>query len=104
MLSLTQVFKKTYELIKISFYTGSSNFWINSKKCSDSGCLNHKQYNGEESDYYKSLGFGLEVEFGTGSLAGEINEDLVYMGGISVKDQDLAEIVSEDGDVFAAVL
>lgn len=87
----------------VIFDTGSSNFWINSKKCSDYGCENHKQYDGYESDYYKSLGFGLEVEFGTGALSGEINEDTVFLGGIAVKDQDFAEIVEEQGDVFAAV-
>lgn len=87
----------------VIFDTGSANFWINSKKCTDVGCLNHKQYDGRESDNYKNIGFGLEVEFGTGALSGEINEDLVYVGGIGVQNQDFAEIVSEDGDVFAAV-
>lgn len=88
----------------VIFDTGSSNFWINSKKCTDYGCQNHKQYDGSVSDNHKSLGFGLEVQFGTGALTGEINEDLVYLGGIPIKDQDFAEIVSEDGDVFAAVI
>ncbi len=65
--------------------------------------MNHKQYDGSESNDYRSLGFGLEVQFGTGALSGEINEDSVYLGGIKIKDQDFAEIVAEDGDVFAAV-
>ena len=85
------------------FDTGSSNFWINSKKCTDYGCENHKQYDGQESENYRPLGFGLEVEFGTGALSGEINEDTVFLGGIPVSDQDFAEIVEEEGDVFAAV-
>lgn len=91
----------TFDVI---FDTGSSNFWINSKKCTDYGCLNHKQYDGRDSDAYHSLGFGLEVQFGTGALSGEINEDTVFVGGIAVESQDFAEIVSEEGDVFAAVI
>lgn len=35
-------------------------------------------------------------------MSGEINEDTVYFGGIPIEKQAFAEIVHEDGDVFAA--
>lgn len=92
--------ENTFDVI---FDTGSANFWIDSKKCDDIGCKNHHQYNAKNSKNFKKLGFGLEVEFGTGGLTGEINEDTVFLGGISIEDQDFAEIVKEDGDVFAEV-
>ena len=47
------------------------------------------------------MGLELDVQFGTGELQGEINEDTVYFGGIEINKQGFSEIISEDGDVFA---
>ena len=85
------------------FDTGSANFWINSKKCKDEGCLAHKQYDSSISKNYKKIGFKLDVQFGTGQLSGVINEDSVFMGGIEVANQDFAEITNELGSVFVTV-
>ena len=85
------------------FDTGSANFWINSKKCQDEGCIAHKQYDPSESETYKKIGFKLDVQFGTGQLSGVINEDSVYLGGIEVASQDFAEITNEIGAVFVTV-
>ena len=40
------------------------------------------------------------MQFGTGELEGEINEDTVYMGGVKIENQGFAEIVQESGPVF----
>lgn len=77
---------------------------MNSVKCSDAGCLNHKQYKGEDSSTYKELGYGLDVEFGTGELMGEINADNAFIAGVQVDAQNFAEITHEIGDIFADVL
>ena len=85
------------------FDTGSANFWINSKRCQDEGCLSHKQYDYTLSQKYKKIGFKLDVQFGTGQLSGVINEDSVFFGGVEIANQDLAEITDELGQVFVAV-
>lgn len=86
---------------KVIFDTGSANIWMNSARCTDVGCVNHKQYDGTKSSTYKHLGYDLDVEFGTGELIGEINADDVYVGGVKIDAQDFSEIVQENGDVFA---
>lgn len=86
---------------QVIYDTGSANFWIDSSKCNDRGCTNHKQYDSSKSSNYNHVGLSLEVQFGTGGLSGEINEDTVYFGGVAVEKQGFAEIVQEDGDVFA---
>lgn len=69
---------------KVIFDTGSANIWINSARCHDVGCINHKQYDGSKSSTFKHLGYDLDVEFGTGELIGEINADDVYVGGVRI--------------------
>ncbi|CAD8133714.1 unnamed protein product [Paramecium octaurelia] len=86
---------------KVIFDTGSANIWLNSARCNDYGCKNHKQYDGSKSPTYEHLGYDLDVEFGTGELMGEINADTAYVGGVSIAKQEFAEIVRENGDVFA---
>lgn len=82
---------------------GSANIWINSNKCSDEGCKSHKQYEGEKSKTYKELGLDLDVEFGTGELVGKINADDVYVAGVQVSQQKIAEITREIGSIFMEV-
>ncbi|CAD8107416.1 unnamed protein product [Paramecium sonneborni] len=86
---------------KVIFDTGSANIWLNSARCNDYGCQNHKQYDGSKSSTYEHLGYDLDVEFGTGELMGEINADTAYVGGVKIAKQEFAEIVRENGDVFA---
>jgi cathepsin D len=83
---------------------GSANIWINSEQCTDEGCTSHKQYKSSDSKTFKQLGYGLDVEFGTGELLGEINADNVYIAGVQVDSQNFAEITHEIGDIFADVL
>jgi len=45
---------------------------LNSARCNDYGCKNHKQYDGSKSASYEHLGYDLDVEFGTGELMGEV--------------------------------
>eukprot|EP01016_Furgasonia_blochmanni_P034834 TRINITY_DN37_c0_g1_i4.p1 TRINITY_DN37_c0_g1~~TRINITY_DN37_c0_g1_i4.p1 ORF type:complete len:508 (-),score=200.66 TRINITY_DN37_c0_g1_i4:205-1596(-) len=84
----------------VIFDTGSANMWINSDKCSDPGCVNHKQFVPSESESYTETGFDIAVEFGTGQLGGIFGQDTVYVGGIEVDKQDFALITQEEGQVF----
>ena len=65
--------------------------------------MNHKQYDGSKFSTHKDVGADLDVEFGTGELQGLINADDVYLGGVQVKEQNLAEITHEIGPIFAQV-
>lgn len=66
--------------------------------------MTHKQFDSKDSNTYKELGYGLDVEFGTGELLGEINADNVFIAGVQVDSQNFAEITHEIGDIFADVL
>eukprot|EP01017_Pseudomicrothorax_dubius_P050106 TRINITY_DN9424_c0_g2_i8.p1 TRINITY_DN9424_c0_g2~~TRINITY_DN9424_c0_g2_i8.p1 ORF type:complete len:420 (-),score=62.57 TRINITY_DN9424_c0_g2_i8:166-1425(-) len=84
----------------VIFDTGSANFWINSANCPDKGCLAHRQYNASNSSTFKKSGLSLEVQFGTGKLAGEIGSDNVFMGGLNISSQNFSLIEREIGEVF----
>lgn len=88
------------QYMDVIFDTGSSNFFINSKLCKDSTCQSRKWYDHDKSESYHHIGFTLEVEFGTGVISGLINEDTVTIAGVPLLKQRLAEVTSEEGEVF----
>ena len=90
------------QYLNVVFDTGSANFWVNSARCSDPGCVNHKSYDSSKSSTYKEKFFELQVMFGTGCVEGEINQDTITIGDIKMPNQGFAEILSETGDVFIA--
>ena len=55
------------------------------------------------STSYEKIGDHLDVQFGTGELIGEINSDQVFLGGVQVQNQKIAEITREIGGVFVDV-
>ncbi len=88
--------------IPVIFDTGSGNLWVTSLKCKAKSCEGHVSYNRKLSKYFKRLGLGLQVTFGTGVVIGEINQDVMHIGGIEIQKQKFAEILDESGDVFSA--
>ena len=70
---------------KVIFDTGSANLWMDSSRCQDQGCKDHKQYNSRDSKTFQKVGYSLDVMFGTGELSGEVNSDTVWVGGIEVQ-------------------
>lgn len=89
------------QFLDVIFDTGSANFWVNSKLCDDDSCLEHPAYDHTKSSDYKTLGYYLEVQFGTGGINGEINQDSVTLGGVQIKNQPVGEITDQIGQVFA---
>ncbi|CAG9320123.1 NAPSA_5 [Blepharisma stoltei] len=88
------------QYLDVIFDTGSANFWVNSKMCRDYSCQSHATYDHNKSLDYRELGYFINVEFGTGEIKGEINEDTVYIAGIEIKRQNIGEITDEVGDIF----
>ena len=86
--------------LDVIFDTGSGNFFINSKLCTEKSCLLRASYDHDSSKTYEEIGFLIEVEFGTGSITGLINQDTISIAGIEIPYQKFAEVTDEDGDVF----
>jgi hypothetical protein len=87
--------------IEVIFDTGSSNFWITSKLCTDESCKKHTSYDHSLTKTYKDVGTHVEVEFGSGKVEGVFSKDTVYFGQIKIKDQEFGEIEREYGAIFS---
>lgn len=88
------------QLIDIIFDTGSSNFWINSSKCINKGCLMHKSFNAKKSTSYQKGDKRVEVEFGSGIINGVFCKDSISIGNFKVENQEFGEIEEVEGEVF----
>ena len=89
--------------IPVIFDTGSGNLWVTSSLCTSTPCLTHTSYNRSKSNNFTYHGLPVEVTFGTGSVSGEINEDICTLGdSLVINKQKFGEILTETGDVFAA--
>ena len=85
----------------VIFDTGSSNLIINSKKCRSESCDSRKSYDSDQSVTFKSVGYSIDVQFGTGEIEGEVSEDAVSIGKVHLRHQKFIEITAETGEVFA---
>jgi cathepsin D len=73
---------------------------VTSSRCTSQYCKKKKSYNSDESKNFKKVGLEVEVEFGSGSVDGEINEDQFKLGDLIIPSQKFGEILVEHGDVF----
>lgn len=91
------------QVFAVIFDTGSSNLWVPSSRCppSSAACrVHHKYYSNESSTYVKN-GTHFEIEYGSGSVKGELSSDTFGLGNVRVKGQTFAEITDEDSESFA---
>jgi len=86
----------------VIFDTGSSNLWIPSSKCpiTDLACRLHHRYTSSDSSTYKANGTKFAIQYGTGSVAGFLSEDVVTLAGLNVQGQVFGEATSEPGITF----
>ena len=68
----------------VVFDTGSSNFWLPSTKCTSSFCKTLHRYDADKSSTYESNGKSLVLGYGKGSCEGELVEDTLSLGGVTV--------------------
>lgn len=68
----------------VVFDTGSSNFWVPSKKCYllSLPCWFHRRFNSKASSSFKPNGTKFSIQYGTGSVKGILSEDKLTIGGI----------------------
>lgn len=95
--------------IWVVFDSGSTNLWVNSDMCTQSGCIEegHDFYNHTRSQTYKKPegGGNLSVTFGTGQLTGPKAEDDFHVGPFTVKRQSFGMIQTRMGNgLFDGIL
>ncbi|XP_029580007.1 pepsin A-like isoform X1 [Salmo trutta] len=72
---------------KVIFDTGSSNLWVPSVYCSSQACQNHDKFNPGLSSTFKWGSKTVSIQYGTGSMTGQLAYDTVLVGEISVTQQ-----------------
>jgi len=76
--------------------------WVTSSLCKSYACASHPSYNRAKSSDFKKVGLGVKVTFGTGRIAGQINQDTFTLGNMKIPKQKFGEILREEGSVFQA--
>ncbi|CAB1351840.1 unnamed protein product [Coregonus sp. 'balchen'] len=71
----------------VIFDTGSSNLWVPSVYCSSPACQNHAEFNPAQSSTFSWANKPVSIQYGTGSMTGQLAYDTVSVGGISVTQQ-----------------
>mmetsp|Transcript_21169 Transcript_21169/g.46438 ORF Transcript_21169/g.46438 Transcript_21169/m.46438 type:complete len:424 (-) Transcript_21169:160-1431(-) len=87
---------------KVVMDTGSSNLWVPGAKCRSPACWLHKTYHSGASHTYKPNGTKFAIQYGSGSLTGVLDQDVVSIGDITIQHQTFGESTTEPGIAFAA--
>ncbi|KAM6311035.1 cathepsin E [Podargus strigoides] len=87
----------------VVFDTGSSNLWVPSVYCTSKACNTHAKFQPSQSSTYQAMGIPFSIQYGTGSLTGIIGSDQVTVEGLTVRNQEFAESISEPGKAFMDV-
>jgi len=69
---------------KVLFDTGSADLWVPSTSCTSAACQNHVQYDSTKSSTYVSDGTPFSIQYGTGSMNGTVDQDVVQLGDFQV--------------------
>merc|ERR1712151_1029523 len=65
---------------QVVFDTGSSNLWVPSAECQSQTCRSKHQYKSRRSWKFSRDGQPFSIRYGTGSVAGHLSNDRVWMG------------------------
>jgi len=72
---------------KVIMDTGSSNLWVPGNKCNSIACWFHTRFDPSKSKTFKKNGTAFAIRYGSGSLEGEINDDVIEVAGLKLKGQ-----------------
>lgn len=81
---------------EVIFDTGSSDLWVASSQC-DSSCGRHAKYNSAKSSTYVANGTAFNIMYGSGPVSGFESVDILQTGGISVQNQEFAQVTDASG-------
>lgn len=80
--------------------TGSANLFIDSSKCLMATCTQHAQFQCDLSETCQESNKMLEVEFGSGSINGEMIMDTLVFDSLPIENQHIAAITKTDSGIF----
>lgn len=66
----------------VVFDTGSADFWIPGVKCTSIACITHSLFYPQSSNSYLHNGTEFSIEYGTGSVHGEMGTDELVIGDV----------------------
>lgn len=76
---------KKPQIFKVAFDTGSSEFWVPSKKCWSAACWVHSTYNKAASETYHKDGRQVEFNYDSGTVEGLLDVDDLTIAGVTIK-------------------
>ena len=83
--------------------TGATNAWVMGSDCKSEACGVHRTFGSKDSTTMKRTGAGFTIGYGTGVVSGELVNDTVVMGGLSLSTTfGLASNVSDDFTLLPA--
>ncbi|XP_074163991.1 napsin-A [Sminthopsis crassicaudata] len=87
----------------VIFDTGSSNFWVPSRRCSifSLGCWFHRRFDSKASSSFRPNGTRFSIRYGTGRLDGVLSEDMLTIGGVGGVSLLFGEALWEPSLAFA---
>mmetsp|Transcript_21835 Transcript_21835/g.53448 ORF Transcript_21835/g.53448 Transcript_21835/m.53448 type:complete len:433 (+) Transcript_21835:3-1301(+) len=84
----------------VVFDTGSSNLWVTSNECTTPSCIMHHQFKPKSSTTFLEMAEEMDVQFGTGAIAGYLGKDVFHLGPVHIPGQVFGRITRESGQVF----
>jgi cathepsin D len=79
---------------KVIFDTGSSNLWVPSYQCKSLACLHLNKYNPTHSSTYQKDGRTMAITYGSGTVSGPVDIDVVNVGGLNVNKVFFGEMMN----------
>jgi cathepsin D len=76
----------------VIFDTGSSNLWVPSTTCKSLACLHMNKYNSAHSTTYVKDGRTMSITYGSGTVAGLVDNDVLGIAGLNVKNALFGEM------------
>ncbi|WVF69824.1 hypothetical protein IAT40_004603 [Kwoniella sp. CBS 6097] len=78
------------QALDIVLDTGSSDLWVADESCTTGACTSMSTYDASSSSSHVNVSSTFSIEYGSGTAAGNLVQDLVTLGGFSVASQTFA--------------
>lgn len=89
--------------IKVLFDTGSSLSWVASTSCLTCGIKSSPKFDPQLSKTFKPLGQSFEIQYGSGSIRGELALDSILIDDILLTEVEIGIVTEEFGFTFKKI-
>lgn len=89
--------------LPVLFDTGSTEVWVVSKACRQMSCRSHDSFDPVNSQSFIGSDVSFSVNYGSGSIKGELGYDDITIEGIKIKGQEIGLVTEETGYAFQYV-